>query len=267
MSTETQQSCAEALAALKAARPLVHNITNYVAMDISANALLAIGASPAMVHAAEEVEAFTAISSALVLNIGTLSPAWVVAMKKAQRTAQARAIPVVLDPVGVGATPYRTQVATELLEAGVTVVRGNASEVMALAGSALGPTRGVDSSHGAEEAEAAGLSIAARYRCVVAITGEVDLVCAAGAVTRVAGGHPLMPAITAMGCSLSGLVGAFCGATQDPAQATTAALACYAVAGKRASEGAAGPGSFRVRFLDELYALTPERLAAEVELS
>ena len=140
------------LQAVRERAPLVHNITNFVAMDVTANCLLALGASPAMVHAEEEVEDFLAIAQALVVNIGTLSPPWVAAMGRAAARARALGRPWVLDPVGAGATPYRTRTSLELIERGPTVIRGNASEILALAGVAAGPTKGVDSTHGADEA-------------------------------------------------------------------------------------------------------------------
>ena len=142
------------LAAVRRGAPLVHSITNYVSMDITANALLALGASPAMVHAVEEVEDFVSIASALVVNIGTLSPAWVAAMERAADRARERGKPWVLDPVGAGATPYRTGVARGLARRGPTVIRGNASEILALGGGVEG-TRGVDSAHGSDDALAA----------------------------------------------------------------------------------------------------------------
>jgi hydroxyethylthiazole kinase len=151
---------------------LVHNITNFVAMDVSANCLLALGASPAMVHAEEEVEDFVAIACALVVNIGTLSPPWVAAMARAAARARALGRPWVLDPVGAGATSYRTRTALELIGLHPTVIRGNASEILALAGAAAGPTKGVDSTHGTDEAVDAAAQLARSSGAVVAVTGR-----------------------------------------------------------------------------------------------
>ena len=148
------------LQAVRHGAPLVHNITNFVAMEVVANCLLALGASPAMVHAEEEVEDFVAIASALVVNIGTLSPPWVRAMEAAATRAGALGKPWVLDPVGCGATPYRTRAAAHLATLKPTVIRGNASEILALAGATSAPTKGVDSSHEASEAFAAGSALA-----------------------------------------------------------------------------------------------------------
>ncbi|MEY4578507.1 MAG: hydroxyethylthiazole kinase, partial [Pseudomonadota bacterium] len=160
-------------ARLREQKPLVQNITNYVAMTISANALLAVGASPAMVHAAEEVEAFVTISSALVINIGTLSPTWVAAMRLAATRATALGKPWVLDPVGCGATPYRTAVATELAAHKPTIIRGNASEIMSLAGQTGAAGKGVDSTASSEAAIAAAITLARNTGAVIAVTGAV----------------------------------------------------------------------------------------------
>lgn len=252
----------EKLQAVRATRPLVHCITNFVSMEVSANALLAAGASPAMVHAEEEVEDFQAVANALVVNIGTLSPAWVRAMEKAASRAQALGKPWVLDPVAVGATPYRTRMAAELAQARPTVIRANASEVLALAGAASGPTRGVDSSHGAEDALAAARELARVLRSVVAVTGEVDHVTDGERVLRVANGDPLMPRVTALGCALSALVGAFLAVEADPLEATASALAVFGLAGERAAARAQGPGTLRVLIMDELWNLDRATLEA-----
>ncbi len=245
-----------ALARLRQRAPLVHCITNYVAMDVAANALLAIGASPAMVHAREEVEDFVSISSALTVNVGTLSPPWVETMEMAARRAVDRGIPWVLDPVGCGATPYRTRVAGELARMRPTVIRGNASEVLALAGEA-GGTKGVDSTRGADEAVDAARALAREMGCVVAVTGEVDRVTDGERTLAVAHGHALMTRVTALGCALTGITGAFVAVEDDPLHAATHALALFGLAGERAAERAEGPGTLRVRLLDALYALDP----------
>ena len=171
----------EKLARLREIAPLVHNITNYVVMNNTANALLAIGASPAMVHAVEEVEEFTGISGALVINIGTLSPQWVEAMNLAAARAVASNIPWVLDPVGAGATRYRTDVAAALVRMHPTVVRGNASEIMVLAGVTGAAGKGVDSAHGGTEALDAARELASRSGAIVAMNDRVDVALAADA--------------------------------------------------------------------------------------
>ena len=254
------------LARLRAAAPLVHNITNYVVMNTTANALLAVGASPAMVHAVEEVEDFTAISQALVVNIGTLSPSWVEAMRLAAARARAGGVSWVLDPVGAGATRYRTEVAAELARLGPTVIRGNASEIMVLAGAVAhaeaGPTgKGVDSTHATADALEPARRLARETGALVAMTGAVDYVTDGTRVVAVRNGHPMMTRVTGLGCTASALVGACLAAADgEPLGATVAALAALGVAGEIAVEGAAGPGSLQLRLLDALYTLDAETL-------
>lgn len=262
MSAPTSPSAraAQNLAAVRRQHPLVHNITNFVVMNVTANALLACGAAPVMAHAREEVEEMAGLSGALVLNIGTLTPAWVESMLAAGRRANQLGIPVVLDPVGAGATRLRTDSARRILgEVRLAVVRGNASEVLALAGEGAG-ARGVDSTHGVEEAAQAAAELADSLGAPVAITGAVDLVTDGKAVWRVANGHPLMGRVTGMGCTASALIGAFLAVEPDPAFAAASALAYLGLAGQRAAQGAAGPASFLTGLLDALYAMTEKEL-------
>ena len=255
------------LAALRAERPLVQAITNYVSMEVAANVLLALGASPAMVHAKEEAAEFARISGALVVNIGTLSAPWVEAMHLAAAAAQAAKIPWALDPVGVGATAFRNQTSLALLAHRPTLIRGNASEIIALArlsGAAQGGEqargggpKGVDSADSSAAAIEAAKALARATGAVVAATGEFDVVTDGERLARVHGGHELMTRVTALGCALSGVCAAFLAARRDPFEATAAALGFYKLAGARASAMAQGPGSFRVAFLDMLAALEP----------
>lgn len=247
------------LTRLRERAPLIHNITNLVAMNPMANVLLALGASPAMVHAREEATEFAALADALTVNIGTLSPHWLAAMEEAAEAAQLAGKPWVFDPVAVGATGYRREAGQRLLEHRPTVIRGNASEILALERQGSGG-RGVDSSDPIEAAEQAAITLARRTTAVVAVTGEVDLVTDGQRLSRVPGGHPLMPRVTTLGCALTGVVAAFLVGDEDPFIATVAALACYGEAGRRAGQGAAGPGSFAVAFLDALYALDHDQL-------
>jgi hydroxyethylthiazole kinase len=247
-------------------QPLVHNLTNYVAMDLSANVLLAAGASPAMVHAREEAAEFADLASAVVINIGTLSPHWVASMHDAARVARNRGIPWVLDPVAAGATAYRTETAAELVELEPTVIRSNASELLALAGS-TGRGRGVDSTDETADAVDAAAEIAARTHGVVAVTGAVDVVTDGHRTIRIAGGDPLMAKVTAMGCAASALVGAFTAVQDDPFVATVAALAIFGLAGERAASSSAGPGSLRWRLLDELHAIDGDDVRSGVQLT
>jgi len=253
------------LARVRETRPLIHNITNHVAMNSMANVLLAIGASPAMVHAREEAAEFTALAGALTINIGTLSPHWVEAMEAAALAAGETGRPWVLDPVAVGATRYRRETGARLLALSPDVIRGNASEIIALAGGA-GGGHGVDSTDPAEAALEAARRLAERTGGVVAVTGEVDLVTDGRRLAHVAGGHPLMPRVTTLGCALTGVVAAFVAGADDHFEATVAALIGYAVAGELAGEVARGPGSFAVAFLDALYHLDNEALAERARL-
>ncbi|MGF1647334.1 MAG: hydroxyethylthiazole kinase [Kineosporiaceae bacterium] len=247
---------------MRAGAPLVHCITNYVAMAPAANTLLAAGASPAMIHAVEEAGEFAAVSSALTVNIGTLSTPWLVGMRVAAAAARGAGVPWVLDPVAHVATSFRRAAVTDLLALRPSVVRGNASEIIALAGVPAGG-RGVDSGDSVDDAHEAALAVARRHGCVVAATGPEDLVTDGTRVARVSGGSPLMAQVTAVGCSLTALVGAFAATTEDPWEATVGALAMFGVAGRRAGQGAPGPGTFAVRLLDELSAVRPEDLASE----
>lgn len=256
---------ADALGRMRRARPLVQNITNFVSMDIAANALLAIGASPAMVHAREEVEEFVAFSGALVINIGTLSGPWVESMVAAAGVARARGIPWVLDPVGVGATRFRNEAVARLLTEKPTIIRGNASEILAvanIAGVAASDTRpkGVDSANTTEEAAAVAQALALHSGAVVVATGAVDVVADGRRLLRLANGSPLMTQVTAVGCSLSAIVAAFAAAVPDPFLAAVAAVAVTAIAGELAAQDAALPGSFRMAFIDRLASIDAEAI-------
>jgi len=248
---------------MRSETPLVQCITNYVAMNIAANVLLSAGASPAMIHAEEEAGDFARIASALTINIGTLSPQWIAGMKAAANGANEAGTPWVMDPVAHFATPYRANAALEILNLGPTILRGNASEILAFSGATSGG-KGVDAGDSVEAAEATAKTLATERSMVVAVTGEKDFVTDGKRVARISGGSPMMPQITAMGCALTGLVGAFSGVHRDdPFEATVTALALFGVAGARAHKSASGPGSFSVQFLDQLAAITPEDLKKE----
>jgi hydroxyethylthiazole kinase len=251
---------------MRAAGPLVHNITNFVAMNVMANVLLAVGASPAMVHAREEAAEFAALAQALTVNIGTADPEWGAAMQDAAEVMNQAGRPWVFDPVGVAATRFRQDLSARLLDLKPTVVRGNASEILALSG--LGAAaRGVDAGDSVDAAEDAARALAARTGGVIAVSGPVDFITDGTRAARVYNGHPMMARITVMGCSLNGVIAAFC-AGQPSFDATVSALAAYGAAGEMARRTAQGPGSFQVAFLDALYALTPEALdaAARIEI-
>jgi len=248
-------------------KPLVHQITNYVVMNETANATLALGALPVMAHAGEEVEEMARIASSLVLNIGTLSEHWVEAMLLAGGTATARQIPVVLDPVGAGATEYRTATAHRILGiVDVTVLRGNAGEIATLVG-AQAEVRGVESiGAGMEPAELA--RAAARSLGVIAsVTGPVDHVSDGERVLAVSNGHALLATVTGTGCMSSAITGCFLAAKPgEPLEAAAEALAAFGVAAEDAARGAEGPGTFHARLYDGLYALDPDTLDRRVRI-
>ncbi len=243
----------------------MQNITNYVAMTVSANVLLAVGASPAMVHAVEEVEDFVAISDALVVNIGTLSPLWVDAMRRAAITANQLRKPWVLDPVGCGATRYRTDTAAELAGFHPTVIRGNASEIMSLAGATGEGPKGVDSTASSDAALAAARTLARRTEGVVAVTGESDYATDGVTEFRVEGGDAMMPLSTALGCSLSAVTAAFC-AVAEPLPAAVAALAVFGAAGAEAARRCRGPGHLPAELCDALYLMDRATLGRRAKI-
>jgi hydroxyethylthiazole kinase len=251
----------ESLRRLRERRPLVHQITNYVVMNETANATLALGALPVMAHAPDEVEEMVGLAGALVLNIGTLSPSWVDAMLAAGRAANARGVPVVLDPVGAGATRYRTGTAKLILaEVDVAVLRGNAGEIATLVG-ADAEVRGVESISAGDPAELAREAALCLGISVASVTGPVDYVSDGGRVLAVANGHPLLASITGTGCMSSAVTGCFLAVAESPLDAAAEALVAFGVAGEDAAAGAKGPGSFHVNLYDALAALDPETLS------
>ena len=244
-----------AVAAVRSQRPLVHNITNYVVMNNSANALLAVGASPVMSHWTQEMEEMVSIAGALVLNIGTLDENWLEGMRVAGVAASRRGIPIVLDPVGAGATSARTTASLELIElCHPTVIRGNASEIMALVDASV-KSKGVDSSAQSGDAVEAARKLALETGAVVVISGATDYITDGTVLHTVEGGDEIMTAVTGMGCTSTALVGAFAAVVEDPLVAATAAMAVMSLAGERAAARSRGNGSMQVNFLDELYSL------------
>ena len=250
-----------ALRDLRERKPLIHQITNYVVMNETANATLAIGALPVMAHAVEEVEEMASVAGALVLNIGTLSRHWIDAMLLAGKAANAAGVPVVLDPVGVGATVLRTDTAKRILdEVDVVIVRGNTAEVAALAGLEA-EIRGVE----AIGVEAGGGTIArtaaSGLSVVASVTGPVDYVSDGTRTLAVANGDPLLATITGSGCMSSAVTGCFAAVRSEMlVDAAAFALAVFGVAAEDAARGADGPGTFHARLYDALYALEPESL-------
>jgi hydroxyethylthiazole kinase len=260
-------SAGSSLAALRERRPLVHQITNYVVMNETANATLALGALPVMAHAPEEVEEMVGLAGALVLNIGTLSAQWIEAMLAAGWAANSHGVPVVLDPVGAGATRYRTDTAKRILdEVDVTVLRGNAGEVATLVGVAA-EVRGVESvSAGGDAAELA--RAAARSLGVVAsVTGAVDHVSDGDRAAAIANGDPMLARVTGTGCMSSAVTGCFLAVAESPFDAAVDALVAFGVAGEDAASDAKGPGSFHVNLYDALAALDPATLDGRARVS
>lgn len=255
------QKAAENLEKLKEKKPLVHNITNFVVMNYTANALLACGASPVMAHAQEEVEEMVSFAGALVLNIGTLTPYWIDSMLKAGRRANEAKIPIILDPVGSGATKLRTDSAKRLIdEIAISVVRGNASEVLSLAHEDS-RTKGVDSIHSVDDAADAAVILAKELNTTLAITGAVDLITDGKIIYRVSNGHKLMGYVTGTGCTATVIIGAFLAVDSNPAEATTTALAYFGLAGEKAATHVDAPGSFQIALLDALYSIDKKQMA------
>lgn len=254
------QKAAENLKNLRVKKPLIHNITNFVVMNNTANALLACGASPVMAHAPEEVEEMASFAGALVLNIGTLTPYWIDSMLKAGKRANELNVPIILDPVGSGATKLRTDSAKRLIDQlSINVVRGNASEVLSLAHEGS-RTKGVDSIHSVDEAADAAIVLAEELNTTLAITGEVDLVTDGMRICMVYNGHGLMGYVTGTGCTATVVIGAFLAVDHDAVGATATALAYFGLAGEKAAAHAQAPGSFQVGLLDALFTIDEKQL-------
>jgi hydroxyethylthiazole kinase len=251
----------DSLRRIREQKPLVHQITNYVVMNETANATLALGALPVMAHAREEVEQMASVAGALVINIGTLSPAWVEAMVLAGRAANSAAVPVVLDPVGAGATAYRTETASRIArEVDLAVVRGNAAEVATLAGRQA-EIRGVESIAAGDPPEELARAAAQALGCVAAVTGAVDHVSDGERVLAVANGHELLAAVSGTGCMATAITGCFVAVRpEDPLEAAAEALVAFGVAGEDAARQARGPGTFHAGLYDALAALDPATL-------
>lgn len=246
--------------------PLVHNITNLVVMQSTANALLALGASPIMAHAEEELGDIINIAESLVINIGTLDLFWINAMQKAMHLAFLRKIPIILDPVGAGATVFRTTTIRQLIQdISPIVIRGNASEIFSLVGA--GKTKGVDSVLKPEQAVSAANKLVAKHNCVIAISGATDICLTSNAQEMyIKNGSPLMTKLTGMGCVATCLIAAFCAINPDAFAATTHAMIVNGIAGEIAASKASGPGSFQPIFYDVLYNLTEKTILEKINI-
>ena len=255
------------LALLREHKPLVHQITNYVVMNETANATLALGALPVMAHAIEEVEELASVAGALVLNIGTLSKHWIEAMLLAARAANRGGAPIVLDPVGAGATKLRTETAKRILdEREIAVVRGNAAELATLAGREA-EIRGVESIGATDSGAELAKTAAAELGCVVAVTGPVDHVSDGERVVAVANGHELLGTVSGTGCMSTAITGCFLAVARErPLEAAAEALIAFGVAGEDAAQTARGPGTFHAGLYDALYNLDPETLDSRAKV-
>ncbi|MCD9551515.1 hydroxyethylthiazole kinase [Photobacterium carnosum] len=262
-SASLTESIIAALALVREQKPLVVNITNYVVMNNTANALLAIGASPIMAHSRQEMAEMMHIAGSLVINIGTLDSEWIERMLFAVEQANANNKPIVLDPVGCGASVLRTQTARTLAaNANNLIIRGNASEIIALAGEAS-QTKGVDALDSSDTALAAAQALVAQYHANVVISGEVDYVVTASQTISLSNGHHMMPYVTGMGCSLTALTGAFAAIGETSGLAATA---IYAIAGEIAAEQSAGPASLQLNIIDGLYHISAEQICQRLNM-
>jgi hydroxyethylthiazole kinase len=261
------ESVIEDLTLLRKQSPLVHNITNYVVMNNTANALLAVGASPIMAHAIEEVEDMISISGVLVVNIGTLSEPWVSAMEKAIKKAKALGKPIVLDPVGAGASIYRNASLKRLLDAGTpSIIRGNASEIIATLSSS-GKTKGVDSTDSSDSALDTGRKLSALTSATVVISGATDYILKDHLTLKVSNGDAMMTKVTGLGCTSTALNGAFAAIQPDYSRAAFSAMVVMGVAGEMARKKSPGPGSFQLHFLDALYEMNADDLKGSFKSS
>ncbi|SMY33686.1 Hydroxyethylthiazole kinase [Photobacterium malacitanum] len=253
-----------ALAQVRAQKPLVVNITNYVVMNNTANALLAIGASPIMAHSRQEMAEMMQISGSLVINIGTLDSEWIQRMLFAVEQANANNKPIVLDPVGCGASVLRTHTARTLAaKANNLIIRGNASEIIALAGE-TSQTKGVDALDSSDTAFVAAQALVAQYQANVVISGDVDYVVTASQTIRLRNGHHMMPYVTGMGCSLTALTGAFAAIGETSGLAATA---IYAIVGEIAAEQSAGPATLQLNIIDALYQISAEQIQQRLNMA
>lgn len=246
--------------------PLVHNITNYVVMNNTANALLAVGASPVMAHSTDEVAEMAGIASSLVINIGTLDAEWVKGMLIAGKSALEKRIPIILDPVGAGATSYRSKVCTQIVEeCKPSVIRGNASEIIALF-NANAKTKGVDSTNSSEAALNPAKALAKETGAIVVISGETDYITDGNIVETVKNGNPMMARVTGMGCTASAMVGAFTAVNPDFLEAATHAMSIMGITGEIAARSSKGNGSLQLNFLDTLFNIDERTIRQNIRL-
>ncbi|HNQ63707.1 MAG TPA: hydroxyethylthiazole kinase [Syntrophorhabdaceae bacterium] len=265
---EFSKKTIEILNKIRDQKPLIHHITNFVVMNSTANVTLAIGASPIMAHAHEEVDVISTFSRALNLNIGTISPYWLDSMLIAGKVAGERGIPIILDPVGSGATPLRTEAAKRILsELPVTVIRGNASEILSLfTNENKIRIRGVDSLEKADTVRDGATRLAKELKKIIAITGEVDFITDGERDIEVHNGNPMLAVVTGTGCSATTAISCFCSVEKDPLVASACALGYYGLAGEEAALSACGPGSFQTALYDTLYNMAEETIMEKLKI-
>ncbi|KAJ4956220.1 hypothetical protein NE237_013003 [Protea cynaroides] len=256
------------LTELRERSPLIQCITNFVSMDLMANTLLAAGASPAMLHSLQEIPDFTPHAHALCINVGTLSPDWLSSMKSAASLATQLGKPWVLDPVAVSASDFRMKACLELIELKPTVIRGNASEILALSNASMGPDKGVDSSHRSVDAVEAAKSLAQASSAIVAVSGAVDIITDGQQVVGVNNGVAMLQQITATGCAVTALIAAFVAVDSLHAfEATASALSIFGLAGEIGMDMARGPASLRMHLIDSLYGLDQATVFSRVNIT
>ncbi|WP_342228218.1 hydroxyethylthiazole kinase [Rickettsiella endosymbiont of Rhagonycha lignosa] len=246
---------------IRQTHPLIHNITNLVVMPTTANFLLALGAAPIMAHAQEEIVEIIQLAQALVINIGTLDETWLTAIKQAQHAALKRNIPIVFDPVGAGASRYRTQASLTIIKRGIDVIRGNASEIMALLDTSI-ITKGVDSTQISRHALASAQTLAEQYRCIVVVSGQIDFIVSATQTITLDYGTPLLTKVVGMGCSLTAMIASFLAINPERFNACVHAMAWMGLVSEYAEKKSSGPGSFYSQLLDSLYSVQKNDLQA-----
>lgn len=256
------------ISSVKNQSPLIHNITNYVVMNNTANALLAVGASPVMAHAKAEINDMTAIAGAVLINIGTLDEYWSDAMLMAAEKAHTLNKPWVLDPAGAGATPYRNEILQKLLQYHPTVIRGNASEILAISKSNTTTTKGVDTTALSNDAVQAARELVKLYGSVVCISGETDIILDdKKRAISIKNGHPMMTKVTGLGCSASALIAAFVAIVKDKTEATAAAMTLLGIVGELSERQSLGPGSLQMNIIDKLYSITETEFNEHLKVS
>ncbi|WP_027417936.1 hydroxyethylthiazole kinase [Aneurinibacillus terranovensis] len=265
--SDINQQVADLLTKVREANPLIHNITNVVVTNYTANGLLALGASPVMAYAVEEVADMAKIAGALVLNMGTLTSQTVEAMLVAAKSANENGVPVIFDPVGAGATPYRTEVARRIVkEIKLALIRGNAAEIAHVVGEAW-EIKGVDAGVGTGDVEELARKASKQLHTVVVITGEVDVVASSTVTYTVHNGDKMLTQVTGTGCLLTSILGAFAAVEKNIPLAAAAGLTVYGVAAQIARQTVSAPGSFQIALLDSLYEVTEAHVAEMAQIT